>query len=235
MSDQDDDFKNPEEIQAGLNRAKINSFISNIGWQFIILGIVVYSTYLNNWLAGMILTGYGVLLALSCTIFFLVIIKPLEKLAVSSAMSSKMMLLDTPTAIVTRAIGTIFSIIEISLLISFDYPAMAGLWAATEVFQYIAAFKLKLASELGLEASSKVDAKYRKDPAWGKDLDEDLAQYQEDMKNLDKLITDLRSDDAIEYKKALDALIDERVKLVDAIDARITRAALETMKDTEDK
>jgi len=132
MSDQED-FKSPEEIQADLNQAKINGAISNIGWQFVIFAVVIYATYYNNWVADLLLTGYGWLLGLSCVIFFFVIVKPIDKLAVSSAMKSKM-LLSTPTAIVLRAIGTVFSIVEISILISFDYTTLAGIWAAAEVF-----------------------------------------------------------------------------------------------------
>ena len=233
MSDQDD-FKSPEEIQSAANQAKINGAISKIGWQLVVFTIVIYATYYNNWAAELLLTGYGWLLGLSCVIFFLVVVKPIEKLAVSSAMKSKM-LLSTPTAIVLRAIGTVFSIVEIAILISFDYTTLAGIWAATEVFQYVAAFKLKMASEIGLEAASDVAAKYRKDPAWGKNLDDDMKQYQQEMKELDKLIQNIKAEGAVEYKKALDTLIEERVKLVDAIEARITRAALETMADDEDK
>lgn len=234
MSDQED-VKTPEEIQAELNQAKINGAISNIGWQFLIFGIVIYTTFFNNWVAEIILFGYGTLLALTCTIFFLVIIKPIEKLAVSSAMQSKMLLISTPTAIVLRAIGTIFSVAEMAILVSFDYPSLAGLWLATEVLQYTASFKLKLAGEIGEDANSKVVAKYKNDPAWGKNLDDDLAQFRQKMEDLDKLISNIKADGAIEYKKALDTLIDERVKLVDAMEARITRAALETIEDNEDK
>ena len=232
MNDQED-FKSPEEIQADLNRAKINGFFSNIGWQCIVLTTVIYATYMNNWVADLAITGYGWLLALSCVIFFFTVIKPLDKLSLSSALKKKSAILNTPTAKVLRVIGTMFSVVEISLLFTYDYPALAGLWIMTEFLQYAAAYKLQLAAQFDADAADMVDRQWKRDPAFGKDLNKDMEQYQEDMVKVDQLIRDLKTDD--DYPEALDALILEKEKLINAMEARITRAALETMQNDDEK
>jgi len=241
MSDKDeDDFMTPEEIQAKANSAKIAGFIANIGWQFIVFITVIYATYYNNPLADIILTGYGWLLGLSCAMFFLLVIKPLEKVAVSAAMNSSSLRMRTPTAMVLRGINTIFSIVEITLLVSYNWPVLAGLWAATEALQYATVFKLKMAAELKLEAElglnveQMVDAQFKNNPAFVKDFQEDMKQYREDMQKIDKLIIDLDTK-GDKYEEDLDALIVDREKLIIALETRITRAALETMRDNEKK
>ena len=192
----------PEEIQAKANTTKINKFMGKIGWQILILTIVVYATYMNNPAAQWMLTAYTVLVALSAIVFFLLTSVPTSRLAANPPPGMDEILLDTPSSKVIRVVGTVFSIVEISLMVSYGFFFTAGIWAIAEVFQYIAAFKLKAAREI---------IPFEDDEA-------EQIEFEEVLSRIDMLI-DLIKDDNTVTDAAADAavklLLAERKKVVD--------------------
>lgn len=199
---EDEDFLTPEETQAKANSAKINKFMGKIGWQLLILTIVVYATYMNNPAAQWMLVAYTVLVAVSAVVFFLLTSVPTSRLAENSPPGMDEILLDTPSSKVIRVIGTVFSIVEISLMVSYGFFFTAGIWAIAEVFQYIAAFKLKAAREI---------IPFEDDEAEQIEFEEVLSRIDLliDLVKDDNTITDAAADDAVKL------LLVEREKVVE--------------------
>ena len=192
----------PEEIQAKANSAKINKFMGKIGWQLLIITIVVYATYMNNPAAQWLLGAYTVLVALSAIVFFLLTSVPTARLAANPPPGMDEILLDTPSSKVIRVIGTVFSIVEISLLASYGFFFTAGIWAIAEVFQYIAAFKLKAAREI---------------TPFEDDVDEQV-EFDEVLRRIDLLIDLIKDDNTVSVEEADAAvrlLLVEREKVVE--------------------
>lgn len=199
---EDEDFLTPEEIQAKANSAKINKFMGKIGWQLLIITIVVYATYMNNPAAQWLLAAYTVLVALSAIVFFLLTSVPTSRLAENPPPGMDEILLDTPSSKVIRVVGTVFSIVEISLLASYGFFFTAGIWAIAEVFQYIAAFKLKAAREI---------------TPFEDEVDEQV-EFDEVLRRIDLLIDLIKDDNTVSVEEADAAvrlLLVEREKVVE--------------------
>lgn len=237
MSDQDD-FISPEEIQAKANSIKIQKFISSMGWQCIIFMIVVYATIFDNSLAITGLEVYAWPVGLSLIAFFLVVITPINKLSTSKLIvmnKSNSMLLNTPTAIVDKAICTLFSIVEMSIMLSYGFIYIAALWGAAEIFHYIAAYKLNLATK-HVEFMEAVDRHCQQNPEFEKKLTANIEEIKLEITRLDKLADLVKNDNALDaelQKETLLVLAETHDELINLMEDLIIKAALETMNDQD--
>lgn len=203
MNEQDD-FMTPEEIQAKANSAKINRFVGSIGWQLLILAIVVYATVMGNVAADWMLDAYACVVAVSGAAFLFVTMRPLERLIINPPPRAREMLIDTPTTKVIRAIGTTFSIVEISLMVSYGFFFVAALWALTEIFQYTAAIKLRAALSHPLNDDSVEVI--------------EIVEFEEVLAHINTLIEMIESDKTIDEASrdtAVELLKEERAKLLE--------------------
>lgn len=224
MNDQND-FTSPEEIQAKTNQAKINSFVGKLAWQGLILTTVVYAVINNNYAAGILLEGYTWLLALACILFFFTTIKPIAKLALTVGKQHAL----TPTRKVVLAIGSIFSIIEISILATHGMYSFAGLWLLTEFFQYTSIYREQVALHHPANPEVMTRKQFEDNPEIAEKYYADMDAFQAEIVKIDELIVDLELDD--DYPEALAALLEERGKILDKVEALVHRVANETYQN----
>lgn len=124
-----------EELeQAEVNRAKIHRFVKSIVLQIAVFVTILFATAKGNEIAGWIFTGYLVFAHLAGMAYLVLASLPAKKLATGDLTKFKTTLV-TPSAKVTRAISTGFSVIEVALFVNFGWFYAAGLWIVLEVVQ----------------------------------------------------------------------------------------------------
>ena len=136
-----------DKLQADVNRSKIQRFISGIRWQIIVLIVVVYATVYDNHIAELLLSWvYAPMLLLGLVSYMPFVFRPIEKLATDSLGRMKDSI--TPTMTVLRFIGSVVSIIEISLLATHTFYFLAVTWIVTEICQHVTMYKVAKAIAL---------------------------------------------------------------------------------------
>lgn len=236
MSDQDD-FTSPEEIQAKANSNKIRRFSSAIGWQCIIFITILYATVFSNSVALTGLEIYAWIVGLSLLAYFFISIKSIRRLAMISKLENNSMILNTPTAVVIKVIGTVFSLAEMGLMFTYGFFWLVALWGVAEVLQYIASYKLSKALNLiPSDLRNAVNRQCEQNPEFETKLLDDMKDFQKKIDKIDELTSELKDIpmdmiDLEERDKIDEDLLEARDKLIIDMEDRITLAALETMSN----
>ena len=237
MNPVDDEEMTPAEIQAQANSAKITKFIGGIGWQCMIMLIVVYTTIFANTAAEFLLGAYAWFMIVALLGFFFTVCKSFEKLA-TQLPKHKDLLVNTPTSNICLALGTTFSCIEVTLLITHGWFWIAALWTVTEIFQHTAIWKLRRVAKYAENPNVQVAKAFTTDPKFGEMVCTDLDKFTEVLKEIDTLIENVKLETQLsesEIDDLVTKLQAQRVLAEDALIAYMRQASLKLMKDLEDK
>ena len=121
-------------MTATTTKSPLNRIISVIGWQAVVLMTVLYATVHANDLAQDLLTYYGIFLLIPFAMYGAIVLMPQHVLDKSSDKIDK----STKTGTISRLIGTSVSLVEIALLINYNFYWIAAIWVAVEILQYAA-------------------------------------------------------------------------------------------------
>jgi len=208
------------------NQKKINKLIVGIITQFAVLAVIVFATFQANYIAEWLLYGYSAVVALGCASYMIVSMKSAEWLS-KHVKKDHSMLISSPTAKVMRGIGIMFSLVEIPIMLNHGFYWIAGLWLVTEIFQFIAAYKLGAALlHKSVDADTITKDQFTENPDWAEEYVKDCAELQAHIDEHDLQMNDLEP-----FSDPYEKIARARQILINEMEARVTRAAQETIQN----
>ena len=220
----EDDFIDPGDLQAKANTNKIKWFIGAIAKQMLILTMVVYAVALNNAAADVLLTVYIYLMAGFCLTFIYTTFRPLASLVHKVSVADDLL---TPTRKFIFGLGTVVSMVEISILATHGWYFVAGLWFFTEIFQWTACYREQVALASPLRGENMLQKHCDANPEFKEAFESDMYELSTEIEKIDQTIRALEVDE--DYSDAYNALVADRGLVIARMEKRVEKAATDTI------